>query len=790
MLLRTIQAPDDTIDVAIIGAGPAGIAAAANAARHKLTHVLLEKGQLANTIYEYQKAKHVMAEPRKLPLRSLVAFQEGSREAILSVWEQGVRDAQVNLVKAEVRGIRKVGEVFEIKHGSGVVRARAVVLSIGVQGTPRKLGVPGEDAPHVAYTLSDPDQFEGMSILVAGAGTRRSRTRSRCRRHNKVAIMNRSAEFARAKDGNVKLISEAIAEGRIRLFANSTINKITPKAVFIETPDGEVELPCDRVIVRAGAVPPRNFLEACGLDLPADRPAALPPVDARYQSNVPGLYLVEALIGYPLIKQAMNQGYEVIEHILGNAVEPADWELIKERLAHLPGTVAENYKLIKDSLPLFSELSEPQFRELLIDSTVHQLAANQIVFQRLDYTDTFFSIVSGGVEVKVDEQRRIPLEPGAFFGELGLISGRRRSATVSTVGATLLLETPRKQILKLISSVESVKKQLDATFTVRSILQIFPEAEPDFLRVIVHRSKQKVFKKGEALFREGDVGDALYVIRKGSVKISKKDPHGVDITRSYLPAGNFVGEMALLDETDAPRSATVSAVVTCEAIVIEKDSFRALLYSSRALRTRIHDLAEKRKLEGLTSDHNRKEGAVLDFMFREGITDASNVLVIDSDLCVACDNCETACAATHNGETRLDRKGGKFYAAVQLPISCRHCENPLCMVECPPDALERKPDGEVVIRDSCIGCGNCVSNCPYGVIRLVHEQKQTFDLFSWLGFRKPKTEVEGPLKAAKCDMCSTLPLGPACVRACPTGAALRINPSELASLLRRKGGVQ
>jgi thioredoxin reductase/CRP-like cAMP-binding protein/Fe-S-cluster-containing hydrogenase component 2 len=778
----------DPIDVAIIGAGPAGIAAAANAAKHQMSHALFEKAQLANTIYDYQKAKLVMAEPRKLPLRSLIDFQEGSREAVLGVWEQGVRDTGVNLVRAEVRSIKKSGEFFQIQHGNEVTRAKSVILSIGVQGTPRKLGVPGEELPHVVYSLSDPDEFKGLDILVAGAGDSAIENAVALSKNNRVMIMNRSAEFARAKDGNVKLISEAIAEGRIRLFASSTLNKITQRQAFVETPDGEVEVRCDRVIVRAGAVPPRKFLEGCGLQMPAD-PAGVPKVDSHYQSNVPGLYLVGALIGYPLIKQAMNQGYEVIEHILGNPVEPADQGLIQERLAHLPGTVEQNYKLIKDSLPLFSDLSEPQFRELLTDSTVHALQDNQIVFQRLDYTDTFFSIVSGAVAVHLDETQRIQLTPGAFFGELGLISGRRRSATVSTVGPTLLLETPRKQILKLISSVESVKKQLDQTFTVRSILQIFPEAEPSFLQVIVHRSKQKVFKKGESLFKEGDPGDALYVIRKGSVKISKKDPHGVDITRSYVPAGNFVGEMSLLDETDAPRSATVTAVVACETIVVEKDSFRALMYSSEALRQRIHDLAEKRKLEGLTSDHNRKVGAALDFMFKEGITDASNVLVIDSDLCVACDNCETACAATHNGETRLDRKGGKFYAAVQLPISCRHCENPLCMVECPPDALARNPDGEVVIRDSCIGCGNCVTNCPYGVIRLVHEQKKKFDFWAWIGLRKPKPEDEGPAKAAKCDMCSTLPLGPACVRACPTGAALRINPSELAGLMRRKGGM-
>ena len=123
-------------------------------------------------------------------------------------------------------------------------------------------------------------------------------------------------------------------------------------------------------------------------------------------------------------------------------------------------------------------------------------------------------------------------------------------------------------------------------------------------------------------------------------------------------------------------------------------------------------------------------GEVLNFVLSEGVSDADNVLLIDSDLCVGCDNCEKACAATHNGYSRLDRKGGKSFASVQVPISCRHCENPLCMLDCPPDALERQPDGEVVIKETCIGCGNCVTNCPYGVIQLVYDKsKPSFSLF-------------------------------------------------------------
>lgn len=776
----------DHFQVAIIGAGPAGLAAAASAAHHKLSHVLFEKANLANTIYDYQKHKHVMAEPKKLPLRAHVGFEEGSREAILDVYEKRMKELAVNIRNAEVSAIKKTDNGFEVTYSGGKITAQYVILAIGCQGSPRKLGVPGEEQPHVAYTLSDPDEFKGMDILVVGAGDSAIENAVALSKHNSVSILNRSAEFARAKDGNVKLITAAIKANKIRCYSSAGVSKIEPEHVYIETPQGEVKVKCGRIIVRAGAILPRKFLEGCGISFPNEQPTALPVVDARYESNVKGLFILGALIGYPLIKHAMNQGYEVIEHILGNPVEPADQVLIDERLAHLPGTVKENYDLIRKSLPLFKDLSEPQFREMLIDSTVHLMEPGQTVFERLDYTDTFYSVVSGAAAVCLEDNRSLEIEPGNFFGEIGLISGRRRSATVKVARKAMLLETPRKQMLKLISSVEGVKRTLDEVFMLRALqTMIFPDAEPEFLQKLVKKARFKRFKKGEVLFKEGDIGDALYVIRKGSVKISRLDTGGVDVARTYIPAGNFVGEMALIDPAPLPRSATVTAAVACETILIDKADFIALLDENPTVKSRISRIADERRIENITAEADRKSGAVLDFMFKEGLTDAYNVLVIDSDLCVACDNCEAACAATHGGYSRLDRKGGKFFAAVQVPISCRHCENPLCMLDCPPDALTRKPDGEVVIRDSCIGCGNCVANCPYGVIQLVYEDTP-FSLWTLLGLKKKE---KGPAKAAKCDMCEKLDGGPACVRACPTGAAIRINPSELGEMMRRKGGM-
>jgi Fe-S-cluster-containing hydrogenase component 2 len=110
------------------------------------------------------------------------------------------------------------------------------------------------------------------------------------------------------------------------------------------------------------------------------------------------------------------------------------------------------------------------------------------------------------------------------------------------------------------------------------------------------------------------------------------------------------------------------------------------------------------------------------------------------------------------------------------------------MKECPPDAIHRSPAGEVFISDACIGCGNCERNCPYGVIQLapVDPARRRPSLLTWLllgagpepGLEPKPTSGEIPKKAVKCDMCMDLPGGAACVRACPTGAAIRVSPEE------------
>src|SRR5436305_13768267 len=138
-----------------------------------LSYVVLERtDHLADTIHCYQKRKHVMAEPGMIPQRGEIPFAAGSRESILDAWSRFVAERRLEVhLRREMVGLEKVdGGGFRVRTPADEYQARHVVLALGTQGNPRLLGVPGEDLPHVATRLVDPDEFQGLDILVVRAG--------------------------------------------------------------------------------------------------------------------------------------------------------------------------------------------------------------------------------------------------------------------------------------------------------------------------------------------------------------------------------------------------------------------------------------------------------------------------------------------------------------------------------------------------------------------------------------------------------------------------------------------
>jgi len=366
---------------------------------------------------------------------------------------------------------------------------------------------------------------------------------------------------------------------------------------------------------------------------------------------------------------------------------------------------------------------------------------------------------------------------------MGLLSGRRRSGTAVASEDCVLVETPRRSMLKLLYSAAGVQRRLDEVSlkrVVRSCLDTsLPEGELDFL---VHEAQAKRYAVGEVLFNEGDEADGLYMIRRGSVTVSRMVA-GKEVVLAYVSAGNYVGEMALL--SSKPRSATVRAASTTEVVLLEAARVAEVLKRNTSMRRKV----DSRYLEHVYSNENAlssESSELINFLMGQGVGEATDVLLIDYARCIRCDNCETSCADSHDGTSRLDREAGSTFAQIHVPTSCRHCEHPHCMKDCPPDAIHRSVNGEVFISDNCIGCGNCQTNCPYDVIQMsvIYEYKKRsvwqviLGAGMFPGEAKQADAGNLPKKAVKCDMCKDIIGGPVCVRACPTGAAFRVSPEN------------
>ncbi|MEM9062354.1 MAG: NAD(P)-binding domain-containing protein [Pseudomonadota bacterium] len=787
-----------TYKVAIVGSGPAGISAATRAASMGMSHVLLERAQqLSNTIFKYQKGKYIMATPDALPVRAGVEFQADSRENLLANWTARVNELGVNVrYGADVTGVEGEAGNFSVQLASGeTVQAETVVIAIGLQGNLRKMGVDGEDNGLVEYQLDDPKDYWDKDVVVVGAGDAAIENAvALAQNENRVTIVNRKREFARAKPGNISLIMGAIKDELIECAYNTSPVRVEDNAIVLKSPEGEQIVRADRVIARIGAIAPRKFVEAIGGVF--EEGADFPRVSESYESDRTGIYFVGALAGYPLIKHCLNQGYEVIQTIAGDPVDGADIPMLSEKFgALLQGrSVHDLLNEVRDSVDLFNGLTILQLREFLLEAEIQVHPHGSTIIRKGDAGDSLFVIVRGEVEIPINETTSFDVQKGSFFGEMGLVMGRRRNSdAVGGMAGATVIEIPRNAALKLIASSATARKTLMDTIVLRK-MQTFlsPQLTQFDLKEVMDTYEVINFSRGEALMKEGGEADAVFVIQSGSTAVTREFG-GKDVVLAYLPAGSMVGETALLN--DAPRNATVRAAVGVEALKIQKDVFVRLLEKNPKVRQIVQKVsADRAASTGARASGNAAKSKIVDFLMQNGIGEATNAIAIDNKLCVRCDFCEKACAETHDGIPRLSRAAGPTYSArdaqaqVHIPISCRHCEHPHCMADCPPNALYRSSGGAVQINDTCIGCGNCARNCPYDAIQLSATPKKRGFLLTWLLFgagdrpgerRAAVKSKENKELARKCDLCEDVRGGPACVRACPTGAIIRIGPEGL-----------
>jgi thioredoxin reductase (NADPH) len=258
------------LDVVIVGAGPAGLSASLEAMRLGLRFVTVDQGEIGGAIRHYPRRKLVMTHPMDIPLYGKVNSQEMFKEELVDLWDQIVRETGLEVqTYCKVNHVEKTEGIFEVQTDKEVYRAKHVVLAIGRRGTPRKLNVPGEDLPKVAYSLLEPEQFQGMPLLVVGGGD--SALEAACalaeEPGNKVTLSYRRDRFERPREEVRERLLALSSEGKMKVAFSSQVVSITEGEVVLEQKGKHLKIRNDQVFIFSGGELPTGFLKKIGVSV-------------------------------------------------------------------------------------------------------------------------------------------------------------------------------------------------------------------------------------------------------------------------------------------------------------------------------------------------------------------------------------------------------------------------------------------------------------------------------------------------------------------------------------------
>jgi Fe-S-cluster-containing hydrogenase component 2/CRP-like cAMP-binding protein len=464
------------------------------------------------------------------------------------------------------------------------------------------------------------------------------------------------------------------------------------------------------------------------------------------------------------------------------------------------------------------------------------LRAGQILCRKGEPGNTAFIIKSGKLEAVVPllgvrasgglfRLHRAPtfraeLTPAdVIVGEMACLSGSPRAADVTVLEDAEVWEV-RRNVLDRLMRLPSRRAKFEGEYRDRSlnlVLQstdLFRDLAHDEYSAIVEYLRQRItflrVRPGQVLFRQGELANEIYLIRLGHVRVGVQR-YNDEIRVITRGPGTIFGEIGLLglsrgdamksaDEIDRAikaafdsagsgaadvipagvRSATCSALNYLELARLGRADFLEMLRRFPVLRRRLVE----QSLASLRSDSEVNPLAA-EFV-EQGLYEGQSILVLDMDLCTRCDECTKGCIRQHGDEshglpiTRLLRDGLRF-GDYLVATSCRSCTDPHCMSGCPVDSIHRGKHLQIVIEDHCIGCGLCASNCPYGNIFMVPNQRRIVEVPDPTRPRGIRKIAQ--LKAATCDLCDAegnrSSPKPMCVASCPHEAASRMTGPEL-----------
>ena len=480
---------------------------------------------------------------------------------------------------------------------------------------------------------------------------------------------------------------------------------------------------------------------------------------------------------------------------IGAHVSPSPWTL-DELTARM------------SAVQLFAGAAASDVRALLQKVTLRQLAPGELLVKEGEFFDRLCVVLSGGLEQWAEGQGAtrvhvLDLGPGSFFGELAVIADQPEPYDVYARQPSVVVEIPKAAVNRLMSTSAAFKTTMDELYRRRAlftyarradVLGGFPEAA---VEEIFSRAELRMLRVGEILVRENAPPGDVYLVRTGFLRVSRKVDASREAVLVYFREGDVFGLLPLL-HGERGHAYTVQATTRAEVVVIPGSHLfavlaryphaRAALEAGQGLEIERVARSEAFAPAGPAAGPRDATRAVMsmDVLVEKGLATGSEVLVIDTNVCVNCNNCVDACASRHK-YGRLQLRGLQVDHFL-FPTACRHCEDPVCLL-CSVNGIVRLPSGEItIVEDNCIGCGACAERCPYGNINMhpVEPPKPSFTvkLMDFLrGGRDRERALESlspsaAKKAVKCDLCAGYD-DYACVSACPVGAAFRIDPQKI-----------
>jgi Fe-S-cluster-containing dehydrogenase component/CRP-like cAMP-binding protein len=412
----------------------------------------------------------------------------------------------------------------------------------------------------------------------------------------------------------------------------------------------------------------------------------------------------------------------------------------------------------------------------------------------------------------------IQLGPGEVFGELAALSRMPRSATIIAGPDTALLEIRWQGLRELMRRTPTLKQRMDDLYRQNSLeahlraTPLLSGLSPEGLQSVAEATEFESYGDFEwhAQYRklrgstpaerlnaepriadEGHYTNGLILIRAGFARLSRQYGNG-HRTLAYLGKGDVYGLEELVygrtQRHHLPLQRSLRAIGYVDILRIPAPIVDELILPSlspsylKRLEAEAKTWAEtEEKGPVLQSGERFRDSEIdtglLEFLLDERLMNGTKTMLINTDRCTRCDDCVRACAATHDNNPRFIRHGPQ-HGPFMVANACMHCVDPVCMIGCPTGAIGRDGEtGNVIINDAtCIGCATCAGTCPYSNIRMVEIRDEGGAFILDDDSRQPI------VKATKCDLCIDNLGGPACERACPHDALVRIDMTNVTGL--------